>query len=77
MFMVAIGVHILHVKERERVEEIKKRFAQEISEPRIVPWRDAVVTIYPDGNFVVNGRDSTHCRVIHDEVMESFKRRYM
>tara|TARA_R100000664_G_C2756884_1_gene144887 strand:- start:532 stop:711 length:180 start_codon:yes stop_codon:yes gene_type:complete len=59
------------------MEQVKKTFAQELGEPRIVPYKDAVVTIYPNGNFIVNGRDSAHCQVIHDEVMESFKRRYL
>ena len=76
MFVVALIAHSMHIKEIERIEKLKKKFAGDIGERRIVPYKDAVVEVYPDGNFIVNGRNDAHCQAIHDEVMESFRRNY-
>lgn len=77
MFMVAIACHILYVKEQEKIDEIKKNFAKEIGQTRTVSYDGAVVTVYPDGNFIVNGRNDQHCQQVHDAIIESFKRRYL
>tara|TARA_B100000925_G_C21903821_1_gene428356 strand:- start:666 stop:899 length:234 start_codon:yes stop_codon:yes gene_type:complete len=77
MFMVAIGCHIMHTQAQERIDEIKKKFALEVGETRTVDYKGGTVTVFPDGNFIVNGRDAHHCQQIHDEVLESFKRRYL
>tara|TARA_R110001599_G_scaffold174976_1_gene366951 strand:- start:2479 stop:2742 length:264 start_codon:yes stop_codon:yes gene_type:complete len=77
MFLVGMCAYVAHTKDLERVEKVKKSFTAEVGHTRTVPYKDAVVTIYPDGNFIVNGRDNAHCKQIHDEVIESFKRRYL
>jgi hypothetical protein len=77
MFMVAIGCCIMHAQAQEKIDEIKKKFALEVGETRTVDYKGGTVTVFPDGNFIVNGRDAHHCQQIHDEVLESFKRRYL
>lgn len=77
MFMVAIGCHFFHARTQDKIDEIKKKFAHEIGQTKTVDYGGGTVTVFPDGNFVVNGRDSVHCQQIHDEVIESFKRRYL
>jgi len=77
MFMVAIGCHIMHTQAQEKIDEVKKKFALEVGETRTVDYKGGTVTVFPDGNFIVNGRDAHHCQQIHDEVLESFKRRYL
>tara|TARA_B100001123_G_scaffold170526_1_gene196138 strand:+ start:6278 stop:6553 length:276 start_codon:yes stop_codon:yes gene_type:complete len=76
MFVVALVVQAAHSREVERIEKIKKKFAEDIGRRRVVPYKDAVVEVFPDGNFIVNGRNDAHCQVIHDEVMESFRKNY-
>ena len=76
MFVVALIAHNAYLRELDRVEKIKRKFAEDIGSRRIVPYKDAVVEVYPDGNFIVNGRSDAHCQKIHDEVMDSFRRNY-
>lgn len=76
MFVVALIAHGAHLKELDRVEEIKKKFALDIGSKRVVTYKDAIVEVYPDGHFVVNGKNDAHCQAIHDEVLESFRRNY-
>tara|TARA_Y100000401_G_scaffold107021_1_gene101026 strand:- start:14 stop:286 length:273 start_codon:yes stop_codon:yes gene_type:complete len=76
MFLIALVAHVMHEKEQERIEQIKKKFATDIGGRRVVTYKDAIVEVFPDGHFIVNGRDSAHCQAIHDEVMESFRKNY-
>ena len=64
-------------KMEAKVEKAKALFAQEVSEPMTVEYKGAVVTLYPDGTFLVEGEDETHCAAIKQEIEASFKRRYV
>lgn len=76
MFVIALVAHSMNEKEERRIEIIKKRFAADIGHRRVVQYKDATVEVFPNGNFIVNGRDDAHCQRIHDEVMDSFRRNY-
>ncbi len=76
MFVIALVAHSMHEKEQKRIESIKSKFAADIGHRRVVTYKDAVVEVFPDGHFIVNGRNDAHCQKIHDEVMESFRKNY-
>ena len=64
-------------KMEAKIEKAKALFAQEVTETMTVEYKGAVVTLMPDGTFLVQGENETHCAAIKEEIEASFKRRYV
>jgi hypothetical protein len=82
IFSLIMGALFMWIWSKEKkmeakVEKAKALFAQEVSEPMTVDYKGAVVTLYPDGTFLVEGENEGHCAAIKQEIEASFKRRYV
>ena len=82
IFSILMGILFFWIwsKEQKMEKKIKKAralFAQEVTEPMTVEYKGAVVTLHPDGTFLVQGEDNGHCLIIRKEIEASFKRRYV
>lgn len=60
-----------------KMEIEKTKYSQEVTEPTTTHYKGAVVTVYPSGQFLVQGENDAHCRMVHDEIQASFERRYV
>ena len=82
IFSLIMGALFLWIWSKEKkmetkIEKAKALFAQEVTETMTVEYKGAVVTLMPDGTFLVQGEDETHCAAIKQEIEASFKRRYV
>ena len=82
LFSLIMGALFLWIwskdkKMEAKIEKAKALFAQEVTETMTVEYKGAVVTLMPDGTFLVQGENDAHCEAIKQEIEASFKRRYV
>ena len=82
IFSILMGILFLWIWSKEKkmegkIQKARALFAQEVTEPMTVAYKGAVVTLHPDGTFLVEGENDAHCLQIRKEIEESFMRRYV
>ena len=82
IFSIIMGILFFWMWSKEqkmeaKIQKARALFAQDVTEPMTVDYKGAVVTLYPDGTFLVEGENEGHCEVIKQEIEASFKRRYV